>query len=105
MRCIQQDKGAVKGSKVLRLGWHSMGAPLASPTHLHPLTIPKDTHSGCRLMFEKHTYTCFCAAAVLITCNNETYINPEGKKKKKTLISFIVFMVSSAWNWVHFPNQ
>lgn len=81
MRCIQQDKGAVKGSKVLRLGWHSMEAPLVSPTHLHRLTIPKDTHSGCRLMFEKHTYTCFSAAAVLITCNNETYINPEKKKK------------------------
>lgn len=93
MRCIQQDKGAVKGSKVLRLGWHSLEALLASPTHLHPLTIPKDTHSGCRLMFEKHTYTCFCAAAVL--CYNETYINPEGKKHQ-LLISFIVFMASSA---------
>lgn len=73
MRCIQQDKEPDQGqgqgqgpdrdqdrdrdNKVPKLGWGSTEALLASRTRLHPLTIPKDTHSGCRLMFEKLTHT------------------------------------------------
>lgn len=57
MRCIQQDKGLGRGSKVLKLGWHSMEAQLVSPIHLSLLIIRKDTHRGCRLMFEKHKYS------------------------------------------------
>lgn len=52
MRCIQLDKGLWQGSRARRRAWPSTEAPLASPTHRLPLTIPKDTHSECRLMFE-----------------------------------------------------
>lgn len=84
MRCIQQDKGPGQGqgrvlgldSKVLKQGWGSMEPPLASRIRLHPLTIPKDTHSGCRLMFEKHTlFDLLFAAAVLITHKTKTQKN------------------------------
>lgn len=78
MRCIQrgkgpdqdQDQGRGQGrdSRVLKQGWGSTERPLASRTRLRPLTIPKDTHSGCRLMFEKHTLCYFLfATEVLIT--------------------------------------
>lgn len=74
MRCIQLDKG--QGSRVLRQAWHSTEAPLASPTLLLPLTTPKDTRSGCRLMFEEgtHTLDLLFTAAVLIH-NQQTYIS------------------------------
>lgn len=58
MRCIKQDRGAVQGqeqdSKALKQAWQSMGVLLASRTHPHPLTIPKDTHNECRLMCEEN---------------------------------------------------
>lgn len=92
MRCTQQDKGQGQGqgqgqvqvqgqgqgqgpgqgqdSKVPKLDWESMEAPLASHTHLHPLTIPTDTHNGCRLMCEEVIHMLLdllFAAAVCIT--------------------------------------
>lgn len=77
MRCTQRDKGQGRGQdqdqdqdqdldqdqdqdhKVLKQGWESMEAPLASHTHLHLLTIRRDTHNGCRLMCEKVVYKLF----------------------------------------------
>lgn len=101
MRCTQQDKGPGQGqgqglgrgrdNKVLKQGWGSMEAPLASRTRLRPLTIPKDTHSGCRLMFEKHTYTPFdllFPAAVLIKHKTKTYINIKKKMHKQICYLF-----------------
>lgn len=62
MRCIQQDKGPgqvldqVRGpdNKVRRPGLGSMAALPAFPIRRRPLTIPTDTHSGCRLTCEIH---------------------------------------------------
>lgn len=81
MRCTQRDKGQGQvqdrgqdqdqdqdqdldqdqdqDHKVLKQGWESMEAPLASHTHLHLLTIRRDTHNGCRLMCEKVVYKLF----------------------------------------------
>lgn len=86
MRCIQLDKGPGRGSRVLRQAWRSTEAPLASPTLLLPLTIPKDTRSGCRLMFEEgtHTFDLLFTAAVLIH-NQQTYISMIKKNLKKSV--------------------
>lgn len=88
MRCIQLDKGPGRGSRVLRQAWRSTEAPLASPTLLLPLTIPKDTRRGCRLMFEEgtHTFDLLFTAAVLIH-NQQTYISMK-KNLKKSVVCF-----------------
>lgn len=52
MKCIRQDKGLGQANKVLRQDWYNMEALLTLPIHLHPQTIPKDKHRGCRLMYK-----------------------------------------------------
>lgn len=56
---LDQDQDQDQDHKVLKQGWESMEAPLASHTHLHLLTIRRDTHNGCRLTCEKVVYKLF----------------------------------------------
>lgn len=56
---LDQDQDQDQDHKVLKQGWESMEAPLASHTHLHLLTIRRDTHNECRLMCEKVVYKLF----------------------------------------------
>lgn len=119
MRCIQQDKGLDQGqgqgqdSKVLKQDLGSTEAPLASRTHLLPPTILTDTHSGCRLMCEKHIHTLFgslCAAPVLITHKETLKLKKKQNKQNPTFLYinlnlFSVSITTSAWNLVTFLNQ
>lgn len=99
MRCIQQDKGLGQASKVLRQDWNNMKALPVLPTPLHPLTIPKNTRRGCRLMYKS---LLFCNK---ITVHREYIYIQDYKSINLCLLSKYVQIASSAWHVVSFLNQ
>lgn len=127
MRCIRQgkgrdpdrdqDRGQGRGrgqdrdNKALNPGSGSTEAPLASHTRLRLLTIPTDTHNGCRLTCENHMYT----VPVLTFCRSKTEKKKKNKKKRfemeerSSLPSFkhwfSASIASAAWNPVKTSRQ
>lgn len=78
MRCIRRDRGPgrvrERDSKVLKQARQNTGAPLASRTRPHRLTIPTDTRRECRLTCEERSTRfpgfAFGLSSVFTSCVN-----------------------------------